>query len=102
MMRDSGVSVDNLSNRAATSGGEPSQPGPHGDRYASPNAISFPRPVSSLRPAANCDPSSDRPFILDDDACALCAMGVVVGSVAVAIGLLLFAGVEIFGLFDLG
>jgi hypothetical protein len=92
-----------LSNRAATSGGEPSQPGPHSAHDTQrTKVISFPRPVSSLRPAANCDPSSDRPFILDDDACALCAMGVVVGSVAVAIGLLLFAGVEIFSLFDLG
>jgi hypothetical protein len=99
MMRDSGVSVDNLSNRAATSGGEPSQPGPHGDRYASPNVIRF--PAASL--PANSEQRSRAPLlILDDDACALCAMGVVVGSVAVAIGLLLFAGVEIFSLFDLG
>jgi hypothetical protein len=96
MTRQSGVS-----RRTTLDGGFNTSSGSHGaDTHA--KVISFPRPVSSLRPAANCDPSSDRPFILDDDACALCAMGVVVGSVAVAIGLLLFAGVEIFSLFDLG
>jgi hypothetical protein len=87
----------NLSNRAADGGIQ--QPGPHGDKYASPNVIRFPAPTSL---PDNLELPSGAPFLIPDDTCVICALAVVITSTAVAIGLLLFAGVEIFGLFDLG
>jgi hypothetical protein len=87
-----------LSSRTAFDGGTNPQSGSHGDRYASPNIIRFPAP--SL--PANSELPLGAPLLIRDDICALCAMGIVVICICAAIGLLLFAGSEIFDLFDLG
>jgi hypothetical protein len=62
------------------------------------NLIRFPAP--SL--PANSELPLGAPLLIRDDICALCAMGIVVICICAAIGLLLFAGFEVFDLFDLG
>lgn len=82
------------------SGGSPSQPGPHGDRYASPNVIQFPAPSLPV----NSELRSRAPLFIQDDSdhAVLCALAIILTSAAISIGCLLYAGKLIFGLFDLG
>jgi hypothetical protein len=81
MMRGFHTGEDNLSNRAATSGGKPSQPGPLlGDAIHAPNSniIQFPVKVVSSLPD-NCGSSSDgSPFLLTFDVREIGALCLVV------------------------
>lgn len=60
------------------------------------NVIRFP---SGFLPDSR---ASERELSMSDEACAACALAVLFAGFITAIGLLLFAGYEIFGLFDLG
>jgi len=88
-----------LSSRTAFDGGTNPQSGSHGDRYASPNIIRFPAPTSlpgqlGLRSRA--------PLFIADDTCAACALAIVVSCFVVALSAMLYAGYNLFFLFDLG
>lgn len=98
------LELGNSSNRTVADGGIQPQSGPHGDKYASPNVISFRAQTPPLGSAADLERQLEAAplFILDNDTCAICVLAVVVSSFAVAAGLLMFAGGAIFGLIDLG
>jgi len=102
-MRNLGLTHINIktSNRVVDGGDQ--RPGSHSAHDTQrANVTSFPRLVSSQEPADDCDPSSDRSFILEDDTCAICALGIVVGSFVIALSAALYAGYKLFFLFDLG